>query len=123
MKKDDYYNLMGNMHKHKDFKRLHKDWMQCFNHILKSFNCGFTNKCIESLYYDFDMDNWKAMHKENSEYKDCNKDELIENFVWECAYIADRVSYDRLFRTHWIFRHAFEDELNKIRFPLFYDND
>lgn len=77
----------------------------------------FKKKSINSLFYDFDMSNWEALHKENTEYKNYTKSELIESFASECSYISDRASYDRLFRTHWLFRNAFEKEMNNIRFP------
>lgn len=117
---EEYYELMGNMDSLKTFKKLHEAWYKCFNHILNSFNVGFTEKAIRSLYFDFDMSNWKAMWKENSEYKDCTYEELLKVFKGECSYISDRVSYDRLFRTHWIFRQIFEEDLNKLQFPKLY---
>lgn len=29
----------------------------------------------------------------------------------------DRADYDRLFRTHWLFRQAFSNEIDKILYP------
>jgi hypothetical protein len=112
-----YYQLMGSMRKYKSFQKLHQNWYLCFEYILRSFKCNFSKKSINSLFYDFDMSNWEALHKENTEYKNYTKSELIESFASECSYISDRASYDRLFRTHWLFRNAFEKELNNIRFP------
>jgi hypothetical protein len=60
------------------------------------------------------MVNWDDLDKENSIYKQDSKEQLIEKFCYECVYICDRVSYDRLFRTHWLFLRAFEDELDLL---------
>lgn len=117
-RKKHYYTLMGDLGE--GFDEIHKNWFWCFSYILKSFNAGFTNKAIKSLFYDFDMANWKAMHKENSEYAEYDKEALLDEFFGEASYISDRTSYDRLFRTHWLFRQAFYDELNVVRFPSLY---
>ena len=105
---DQYYGLMENMIEYKDFKTIHERWLKCFTYILRSFKAGFSKKTIEALFYDWEMENWEDLYKENSEYKDCSKTDLLEQFSGECAYICDRTSYDRLFRTHWLFRKAFE---------------
>lgn len=118
-RKKHYYTLMGNFGD--GFDEIHKNWFWCFSYILKSFNAGFNKKSIKSLFYDFDMSNWTAMHKENSEYADYDKDALLDTFFSESSYICDRTSYDRLFRTHWLFRKAFEYELNVFRFASIYE--
>ena len=58
------------------------------------------------------MDNWTATHKENTEYTNYSKMKLIDEFCGECHYISDRISYDRLFRAHWLFRQVFIKEFN-----------
>lgn len=117
MKEKEYYDIMCNMDYKMSFEELNKLWYKCFTYILKSFKVGFNKKSIKSLYYDFDMDNWTALHKDQTEYKDYSKKKLIKAFCGECHYICDRASYDRLFRTHWLFRQAFDHELNILRFP------
>ncbi len=77
-----YYKTMEDLHNHNDFETLHKLWFDCFSHILKRFKVGFNNKSIHSLFYDFEMSNWNAMHKENTGYKDYSKEKLINAFVW-----------------------------------------
>ena len=117
MKKEEYYEVMSNMSLDMNFKEIHKLWYNCFSYILKSFNVGHNDKTIKSLFYDFDMDNWKAMHKENTEYSKYTKESLIESFCGECMYISDRTSYDRLFRAHWLFKQSFDKELMKVKYP------
>lgn len=113
-----YYKLMEDMHNYKDFETLHENWRKCFEYILKSFNCGFTSEAIDNLFYNFNMLNWKELWIENSEYKNYSKEKLIESFTLECFYISDRTSFDRLFRTHWLFRKAFYEELENIKINL-----
>lgn len=108
----EYYDLMdGGMSSEWTFEQLHTAWKSCFSHVLKSFKIGYTQKIIDSLFYDFQMDNWRAMHKQNTEYASYSKKKLVERFLGECQYTCDRMSYDRLFRTHWLFRQAFRNEL------------
>lgn len=111
-----YYDLMCEMSVDMNFDELHRRWLSCFFHILKSFKVGYTYKVASSLFLDFHMLNWIDLHKENSEYKDLTKKELIESFCGECHYICDRANYDRLFRTHWLFIQAFNNELDGIRY-------
>ena len=111
MKEQDYYDLMENMGD--DFETIHANWKKCFAHILNELST-FTPESIESLFYHFDMDNWPALHQENTEYKDMSKEQLSDAFKGQCWYISDRISYDRLFRTHWLFRQAFKEELRNF---------
>jgi len=111
----EYYEIMGNMCDNEDFETLHKNWHICFEYILKDFKCGFTKKAIDSLFYNFAMKNWEELWLETSTYKGSSKDELIKSFGYECSYICDRTSYDRLFRTHWLFIKAFDDEMDEMQ--------
>lgn len=112
-----FYNNIQSM----EFEEIHEKWLSCFAYILRSFDVQFSYKSISSLFYDFDMDNWAELRKKNSKYKNCAKQELIDAFGEECNYISDRYSYDRLFRTHWFFRKAFEEEIDIIKYPYFYE--
>lgn len=96
------------------FDKIHRDWLKCFKYIFHYWHIGYTDKIIESLFYDFEMANWTALHQENTEYKGFSKRKLIASFCSECCYISDRTSYDRVFRTHWLFRKAFHKELLKL---------
>ena len=119
---EEYYNLMcgGKETMGTTFEQIHKNWYDCFHSFLIRIDEGFNDKSIKSLFYDFDMSNWPAIHKANTEYRDYTKDKLIDSFLEECSYISDRNSYDRLFRTHWIFRQAFDNELNKVKYLNLY---
>lgn len=104
----EYYNLMSTFDTNMNFDEIHEKWYKCFHYILRSFKVRFLDKTIHSLFYDFDMENWTALHKENTEYKDDSRKDLIKFFCIECGYISDKASYDRLFRTHWLFKNAFQ---------------
>ena len=100
----EYYDKVNDFCGINDCKVIKNNWRQCFKFILKRFNVGFTDKTINSLFDDFEMDNWSDLHIENTKYKDCNKEELYDEFEFEIGYCSDRMSYDRLFRIHWLFK-------------------
>lgn len=122
MNKKEYYNIMVNMEDVFDFKTLYSKWKKCFIYILVSI-FKFKKQSAIKLFYNFDMENWTALHIENTEYKNYSKNELIEAFVNECDYISDRISYDRLFRTHWLFKQSFDKEFNEIKYSNLYKNN
>jgi len=93
-----------------DFNQTMNIWFWFFKYTLK--RDGFNNKSIKELFYHWEMANWKAMHQENTEYKGKTKEELFDFFVGDAAYCSDRMSYDRLFRCHWLFRQTFKEEFN-----------
>ena len=94
-----------------DFDEFLAVWYPCFGYMLKKLCKGHNRRTIKSLFWDFEMANWEAMHQENTEYANYNKEHLIGAFISECAYIVDRFSYDRLFRAHWLFLRAFDKEV------------
>lgn len=111
-----YYHLMNSFNKKLSFNDFVDRWFKCFDYILRSYRVGFRDEAIKDLFFSFRMENWGALHKDNiKEYKDKTKEDLIEDFCGECVYICDRTSYDRLFRTHWLFLNAFDEEMDKIR--------
>lgn len=94
------------------FDKIYNKWKLCFAYVLRSYKCGYNKHSINHIFNRFNMENWKAMHKENTEYANYSKEQLIDAFNKECDYICDRTSYDRLFRCHWLFKQAFYKELN-----------
>ena len=110
-----YYDYMCHMGKPSRFQGVLEYWEYCFSYSLKKMKSGFNNKSIKCLFEDFDMENWTALHIENTEYAGKSKDKLVSEFIGECHYIADRMSLDRLFRCHWLFKQAFEKELSAKR--------
>lgn len=117
----EYYNAIGNLGD--TFTEIHTNWYNIFNYILLSVNNEFTTSVVSSLFYEFDMENWKALWQENTEYADKSKVDLLETFKFEVSYISDRTSFDRLFRTHWMFLNSFRDNLNIIKYPTLYQNN
>jgi hypothetical protein len=116
LKEEKYYDIMNNFNTKMSFEEICHNWYACFEYILLHFKCGFNQKSIHSLFYFFDMDNWTALHRDQiPEYKDQKKRELLDSFCSEACYISDRVSYDRLFRTHWLFKQAFEKEFDEYK--------
>jgi hypothetical protein len=115
---DSFYNIMCSWYDGAQFDVNHQKWMDCFNYYLTTL--GYNNKSIESLFYDFEMCNWTAMHIENTRFKEMSPEQLVLDFTGECEYICDRMSLDRLFRTHWVFRQAYKCDLDRISYPLIY---
>ena len=120
MDKEEYYELMETITPKIGFEELHKNWLDCFTYVLTAFKVGFVKESIESLFYHFSMENWKTIHQENTVYKGYSKNKLIKKFCAECSYVSDRMSYDRLFRTHWLFLRAFDKEILKLKYPSLY---
>jgi len=92
------------------FEEIDKLWYEYFSFTIRELGVN-TKKAIDALYYDWDMDNWEAMHFSKSEYKSYNRDEVYTAFYGDADYISDRISFDRLFRIHWFFKKCFHDEI------------
>jgi hypothetical protein len=107
----EYMNHFGDLHK---FDIVHDRWYKCFDRILRMMKVGYKKPQVDSLFYKFYMENWDALQQENTVYRDTKPIELAIEFSYECIYISDRPSYDRLFRTHWLFRKAFGKEFYLI---------
>lgn len=121
MKKEKFYEAMEGFNEEMQFKEVHKTWFKCFSTALKSFEKSFSDEAIKSLFYYFDMENWTALHQDNTEYKGKSQHEMFKEFIGECGYISDRMSYDRLFRAHWLFKQAFYKEMNAVKYPELYN--
>lgn len=119
MTEKEYYEIMcTTINKYKSFKKLYPLWYCCF--IYAMAKRGVNRKSAHSIFYNFIMDNWDALHLENTKYANYKRNELLESFKGECCYISDRLSFDRIFRTHWLFLQVFNKDLNKIRYPNLY---
>lgn len=113
LSEDEYYHQMARFTHEMPFDEMYRKWYACFTYILKSYKLGYSQKIIDSLFHEFDMDNWHLV----SEHEKESKEELLKHFCGDTAYISDRTSYDRLFRTHWYFIYVYHDELNMIKYP------
>ena len=120
---EEYYHLMCGMDPKAPFEENHRRWLWCFAWILRHYKVGYRWQTIQSLFYNFEMDNWLAMHQDETEYKGFTKLKLLKEFAGDCSYICDRASYDRLLRAHWLFRKAYDKELSRVRFSTLYDNE
>ena len=102
------------------FKRMYATWYKCFAYTLKSFKAGYTDKAIAHMFRYFDMCNWEQFHLDNSKYKDIpeeiREEVMYKDFCGECRYVYDRMSYDRLFRVHWLFLQIYEKEISDLHF-------
>ena len=88
--------------KHITEKQVDVLWRQYF-HIALSYY-GHSKRLEEELFsWCSDGNNWSALHIDQTEYACCSKDMLYSYFVDDADYISDRMSLDRLFRTHWFY--------------------
>lgn len=94
------YNIYLKKNQYKTIKSL---WYKFFSVALKKY--GFNKRAIDELFkWGNSGHNWKELWQENSiDYKNYGEILLLRAFIYEIEYIYDRVSLDRLFRTHWIF--------------------
>lgn len=91
-------------------------WKEFFDITLRDLGIK-DQESIDVLFFKWDMQNWNAMHRENTEYKYAPRKELYNSFSGEADYIADRISLDRIFRTHWLYRQVFGDEIMQDIYP------
>lgn len=115
MTEKDFYNNIKGIENSNILEVVEKLWKDCFTYILKKRDKKYTRQTINDLFYNFEMCNWKAMWKENTEYSSHSKDELKKSFYIEIMMNSDRFSLDRLFRTHWLFLR-WKDEVEKEKF-------
>ena len=112
MTESEYYKAMSSFDSKMPPEEVAALWRRCFAYILRSYKLGFTEKAIERLFEDFEMCNWPALHRDKClETKDMSTMELRGWFASECHYISDRASFDRLFRTHWLYNIAYRWEV------------
>lgn len=107
----DYMCEMGECIANESFEELHSRWFNCFAYSLRKLDPSIPLTTIRALFYDWDMDNWEALHQDKTEYAGMEYGALLDSFDGECNYICDRVSWDRIFRVHWLFKRAFNKRL------------
>lgn len=119
MTEKEYYEIMcETIYKYKSFKKVHELWYKCF--IYGMGKLKISKSAANNLFYNFLMNNWTALHKEKTEYKDYSTSQLLESFKGECHYISDRLSFDRIFRAHWLFLQVYNSQMDKIRYSNIY---
>lgn len=104
-----WYESIDKLQSLDNYKEIHNLWYKIFYAYCKVFNMN--KGAIKSLFYNFQMQNWKDMHKSNSEYAEYLDTQLLESFKRDVAYCSDRMSLDRLFRNHWKFRQLYGSKL------------
>lgn len=84
-------------------------WKEFVYLILKTW--GYNLKARKDLFAWEIGENWADLNQENAVKP--TKRELLADFKGEVSYIADRMSLDRLFRTHHMYVIAFRDEIHQ----------
>lgn len=98
------------------YLEIKKIWKEFFDITIRDIGIK-EQKAIDILFWEWDMCNWEVMHKDNTEYKNHTRKEMYDSFSGEASYISDRISLDRIFRTHWLFRQVFYDEIFEDKHP------
>jgi len=117
--KKKFYENMENFSWEDGFTENLEKWFACFEYTLKHLNKDFNKSLTKSLFWDFEMSNSKMFWIENNpEYKHLKNKykELFEKFSDDAEYCSDRMSFDRLFRLHWLFREIYNTELTEYRY-------
>lgn len=78
-------------------------WESLFKEVLRKW--GISKKSADLLFkwgeYGY---NWEKLW-ENEEEKNMTSSKMLDKFYSEVEYCSDRMSYDRLFRCHWLYNH------------------
>ena len=86
-----------------EYRKLTPLWKEFF--ILAMEEEGIKGESVERLFkWGEHGYNWKALWRENTEFKDHTTEKLLESFQSETLYIYDRLSLDRIFRVHWLYQ-------------------
>lgn len=105
-----YYNLINKFYKLKTPEETIAMYPEVFR-AMCSYNFELKQRTIKDMFDSLAYGNWKHLW-ENDEEKKKNIDELCEELRSEVFYISDRMSWDRLIRTHWIWQRI----MNRKRF-------
>ena len=68
-----------------------------------TYNFKLKKQTIDDMFESLAYGNWKHLW-ETDEEKKATIEELCRELRWEVFYISDRMSWDRLIRTHWIWQ-------------------
>ena len=87
-----------------NYKKLSKMWFKIFHCSLKKFMPNLTKKDSYTMFLGLAFENGHMFHiEENNYYKDYSFEQLINEFKGDISYWVDRASFDRIFRTHWLY--------------------
>ena len=107
---DRYYRLVNEFFHLESSDEVINTYPKVFS-CLCSYNFALDDITINSLFVGLAQGNWKHFW-ETDEEKRKNIDELCEELRSEVFYISDRMSWDRLIRTHWIWQRI----MDRMRF-------
>lgn len=97
-----YYKLVNKFVGLKDSQEI----IDAYPHMFDAICCycfHLPNRITKSLFRDLGYGNWEHLWETDGE-KQKTIDELCETLRWEVFYCSDRMTWDRLLRTHWIWQ-------------------
>lgn len=103
---DSYYRLINEFFYLKTSDEVINAYPKVFRYLC-IYNFSLDDVTINSLFVGLAQGNWKRMW-EDVEDKKKKIDELCEDLKSGVFYISDRMSWDRLIRTHWIWQRIMD---------------
>lgn len=105
-----YYNLINKFAHLETSEETIAMYPEVFR-AMCSYNFKLNKQTIDDMFESLAYGNWNRFW-ETDEDKKKNIDELCEELRSEVFYISDRMSWDRLIRTHWIWQRI----MDRMRF-------
>lgn len=95
-----YYRLMNDFYKLDDWQLIIDAYPKVFE-ALCCYNYRLPKRIVDNMFANLAYGNWERMW-ETDEDRRKTVAELCNMLKYEVYYICDRMSWDRLIRTHWI---------------------
>lgn len=102
MLRKSYYNLINKFAHLKTPEETIAMYPEVF-HAMCTYNFKLKKQTIDDMFKTLAYGNWEHLW-ETDEEKKVTINELCQELRWEVYYISDRMSWDRLIRTHWIWQ-------------------
>lgn len=97
-----YYKMINDFSKLDDWQLIAHAYPKVFE-ALCCYNYRLPKRIVDNMFANLAYGNWERMWETDEDKKKTVAD-LCNMLKWEVFYISDRMSWDRLIRTHWIWQ-------------------
>lgn len=97
-----YYNLINKFYSLKTPEETIAMYPEVFR-AMCTYSFKLKKHTVDDMFKSLAYGNWKHLW-ETDEEKKATIEELCNSLRWEVFYNSDRMSWDRLIRTHWIWQ-------------------
>lgn len=97
-----YYKMVNEFNKLETSQQVIDYYPKMFEAIC-IYNFRLPKRIINSMFKNLCYGNWKRLWETDEEHKKTVA-ALCDDLRWEVFYCSDRMSWDRLIRTHWIWQ-------------------